>query len=192
MVHRLSSENTVYVSKAHAAACVIDALRLGWYKIYYPCEFYAAYFTAAPDGFEAQTVMGGVDAVRHEIERLERMKKDGIEMTQKDNANLSALQIVLEYLARGMKFLPVNLKKSHAFKFIPEDGSIRLPFASLAGLGTEAAAKIMDACTQHEITSIDQLKREAKIPKKILDMLEEQGALDDLTETNQMTMFSLK
>ena len=175
--------------KAHAAAYVIDALRIGYYKIYYPCEFYGAYFTAAPDGFEAQMVMGGKDAVRHEIERLEKMKKDGVELTQKDNGNLNVLQIVLEYYARGMKFLPVDLKKSHAYKFLPENGSIRLPFASLAGLGTEAAAKIMDACRNNDIISVEQLKREAKVPQKILDMLAEQGALDGLNETSQMTMF---
>ncbi len=175
--------------KAHAAAYVIDALRLGWYKIYYPVEFYAAYFTAAPDGFEAQTVLGGMDAVRSELEKL---KKLGTEMSQKEAANYDALQLVLEYYARGLKFLPIDLYKSHAYKFLPEDGKIRLPFSSLSGLGENAAANIMEARDRCEIVSIDQLKREAKLSKTIVDMLMEQGVLNELNETNQITIFSAK
>ena len=175
--------------KAHAAAYVIDALRLGWYKIYYPVEFYAAYFTAAPDGFEAQTVLGGMDAVRRELEKL---KKLGTDMSQKEAANYDALQLVLEYYARGLKFLPIDLYKSHAYKFLPEDGKIRLPFSSLSGLGENAAANIMEARDRCEIVSIDQLKREAKLSKTIVDMLMEQGVLNELNETNQITIFSAK
>lgn len=178
--------------KAHAAAYVIDALRLGWYKIYYPMEFYAAFFTAAPDGFEAQSVIGGYDSVKRQLEVFEERRKRGEEMTQKDNANYDALQMVLEYYARGLKFLPIDLYKSHAFKFLPEDGGIRLPFASLSGLGESAALNIMEARDRCEIVSVDQLKREAKLSKTVVDMLMDQGVLDELNETNQITMFSVK
>lgn len=178
--------------KAHAAAYAMDALRLGWYKVYYPCEFYAAYFSAAPDGFEAQTVMTGMTGIRAEVERLAKKKTGGGDFSQKDAACLDALQIALEYCARGMRFLPVDLKRSHATKFLPEDGSIRLPFASLSGVGEAAAQGIADARDQGEITSVDQLKREAKLSKTVVDLLMDQGVFDELTETNQMGMFSLK
>lgn len=178
--------------KAHAAAYAMDALRLGWYKVYYPCEFYAAYFSAAPDGFEAQTVLGGMAAVRAEVERLAKKKTGGGDFSQKDAACLDALQIALEYYARGMKFLPVDLRRSHATKFLPEDGAIRLPFASLSGVGEAAAQGIADARDQGEITSVDQLKREAKLSKTVVDLLMDQGVFDELTETNQIAMFSLK
>ena len=178
--------------KAHAAAYAMDALRLGWYKVYYPCEFYAAYFSAAPDGFEAQTAMGGYDAVRSEVERLAKKKSGGGDFSQKDAACLDALQIALEYYARGMKFLPVDLRRSHATKFLPENGSIRLPFASLSGVGDAAAQGIADARDQGDITSVDQLKREAKLSKTVIDLLMDQGVFDELTETNQIAMFSLK
>ena len=178
--------------KAHAAAYAIDALRLGWYKVYYPCEFYAAYFSAAPDGFEAQSVMGGVSAVRAEVEALDKKKKSGADFSQKDAACFDALQIVLEYYARGLKFLPVDLKRSHATKFLPENGSIRLPFASLAGLAEASATGITDARDRGEITSVDQLKREAKLSKTVVELLMDQGVFDELTETNQIGMFSIR
>lgn len=178
--------------KAHAAAYVVDAIRLGWYKIYYPMEFYAAFFTAAPDGFEAQSVAGGYDSVKRQLDEFEARRKRGEEMTQKDNANFDALQMVLEYYARGLKFLPIDLYKSHAFKFLPENGAIRLPFASLSGLGENAAVNIMEARDRCDIVSVDQLKREAKLSKTVVDMLMDQGVLDELTETNQITMFSFK
>lgn len=178
--------------KAHAAAYAIDALRLGWYKVYYPCEFYAAYFSAAPDGFEAQTVMTGLENVRAEVDRLDKKKKSGADFSQKDAACFDALQIVIEYYARGMKFLPVDLKHSHATKFLPENGSIRLPFASLSGLGEAAALGIAEARERGEITSVEQLKREAKLSKTVIDLLMDQGVFDEITETNQITMFSIK
>lgn len=178
--------------KAHGAAYAIDALRLGWYKVYYPCEFYAAYFSAAPDGFEAQTVIAGPAHVREEVERLDKKKKSGADFTQKDAACLDALQIVIEYYARGMRFLPVDLKHSHATKFLPENGSIRLPFASLSGLGDAAAIGIAEARDRGEVTSVEQLKREAKLSKTVIDLLMDQGVFDDITETDQITMFSMK
>lgn len=178
--------------KAHAAAYAIDALRLGWYKVYYPCEFYAAYFSAAPDGFEAQTVIAGLEHVRGEVDRLDKKKKSGADFSQKDAACFDALQIVIEYYARGMKFLPVDLKHSHATKFLPENGSIRLPFASLSGLGEAAALGIAEVRERGEITSVEQLKREAKLSKTVIDLLMDQGVFDEITETNQITMFSIK
>ena len=97
-------------------------------------------------------------------------------------------------MRRGLKFLPIDLYKSHAYKFLPEDGKIRLPFSSLSGLGENAAANIMEARDRCEIVfQIDhQLKREAKLSKTIVDMLMEQGVLNELNETNQITIFSAK
>ena len=120
------------VPKAHAAAYVIDALRLGWYKIYYPKEFYAAYFTAAPGGVEADVVSGGRQTIKDKMDEITAMGKDA---TAKDKETFNALQLCNEAVARGIRFLPVDLRCSHASKFLPEDGGIRLPFASIGGLG---------------------------------------------------------
>ncbi len=170
--------------KAHAAAYVIDALRLGYYKIYYPYQFYAAYFTAAPDGFDAELVLSGHQTVRNTLRELNEIQGK----SQKEAAMFNALQLVDEYLARGYKFLPVHLRKSHGTKFLPEDGAIRLPFSSLPELGENAAISIMEACRDHEIYSVDDLRTYSKASKTVIEILRRNGVLDELDETNQITM----
>lgn len=125
--------------KAHAAAYVMQAIQFAWYKVHRPMEFYAAYFTAAPGGFDAEIVMKGKGYVERVIREL---REKGKEATQKENESLDALLLVDECLARGIQFLPVNLYKSDARAFLPEEGRIRVPFNSLPGLGDTAAEKI--------------------------------------------------
>ena len=170
--------------KAHAAAYVIDALRLGWYKIYYPKEFYAAYFTAAPGGVEAATVVGGRSSVKAKMDEITAMGK---EATAKDNEIFSALQLCNEAIVRGIRFLPVDLKKSHAAKFLPEAGGIRLPFASIAGLGDAAAQSVMKARDTKGVYSIEDLKVAGNLSKSVIDLLSQNGVLDGMSETNQLT-----
>ena len=143
--------------KAHAAAYVMSAIRLAWYKIYYPMEFYAAYFTVAPGGCDGEIVMRGRGAVSAKIDELSA-KEDA---TQKDAEMVTALQLVREALARGVQFLPVDLYKSDAAAFLPENGKIRLPFSSLGGLGETAAQKIAEARGEGEFFSIEELRERA-------------------------------
>ena len=117
--------------KAHAAAYVISAIRLGWYKVHRPLEFYAAYLSVAPGGFESTMVENGKRGI---LDRISDVEKKGNEATQKEKETIVALQIAYECLARGIEFLPVDLKKSDSFKFLPENGKIRLPFSSIEGL----------------------------------------------------------
>ena len=172
--------------KAHAAAYVIDAIRLMWYKIYYPVEFYAAYFTAAPDGFDGEVVMGGKEHVRKVMADLKKRGRD-ISATEADLAN--ALMLVNEYFQRGYDFLPVDIHKSHATKYLPEKGKIRLPFTSLPGLGETVAVNIMNAMQSGEIFSIDELRTTAKVSKSVLELLEKNGAMRGMSKTNQLSMF---
>ncbi len=176
--------------KAHAAAYVIDALRLGWYKIYHPMQFYAAYFTAAPGGCDATYIMKGKDYIYRVLDDLNKIKSDP-GATQKDKELFNAMQLVNECYQRGIDFLPVSVKKSHATKFLPEDGKIRLPFISLPGLGENAAINIMNARDEGKIHCIEDLKTEAKVGKTLLELLRENGALDGMNPTNQMSLFDL-
>ena len=170
--------------KAHAAAYVIDALRLGWYKIYYPKEFYSAYFTAAPGGVEAEIVVGGRDSIKAKMEEIDKMGRDA---TAKDKEMHSSLQLCNEAVVRGIRFLPVDLRKSDATKFLPEKDGIRLPFASIAGLGESAAMNIMNARDNEDIFSIEDLKQAGKLSKAVVELLDKNGVLKGMSETNQLS-----
>ena len=176
--------------KAHAAAYVIDALRMGYHKIYHPVEFYAAYFTAAPGGCDATVVMKGKNYVFNALDELSRIKSDP-GATQKDKEMYNAIQIVNECYQRGIGFLPVSVKHSHATKFIPENGKIRMPFISLPGLGDAAAMSIMNAREDGKIHCIEDLKTEAKVGKTLIELLRDNGALEGMNPTNQMSLFDL-
>ena len=172
--------------KAHAAAYDMSAIRLGWYKIYYPMEFYAAFFTVAPAGFDAEIVSGGYSGVNAAIKELEAKEH---EATQKEKELLSTLYLVREALARGVKFLNVDLMKSDASAFLPEDGKIRMPFNSLSGLGDGAAEKIIHARDNFSIYSVEDLRERSGVSKTVIEVLRRNHVLDGLSETNQFTLF---
>ena len=172
--------------KAHAAAYVMSAIRLAWYKIYYPMEFYAAFLSVAPGGFDAEVVGGGLDAVNRTIKEIE---EKGNEASAKENETCQTLYLVREAMARGVKFLNVDLKKSDATAFLPENGKIRMPFNSLPGLGDKAADRIIAARDEYDIYSIEDLREHTGISKAVIELLRRNHVLDGLSETNQFSLF---
>jgi len=172
--------------KAHAAAYVMMAFRIAWFKVYYPEAFYVAYFTVRADDFDANLMTHGQDKVRNKIRELER-KGNG--MTQKEKNVLTILEVVNEMYARGIKFLPVDLYQSDASKFQITSEGIRPPFTALQGLGAAAAQNIVEARKDGEFASIDELRLRAKISKSVIEILQQNGCLDGMPESNQVCMF---
>ena len=149
-------------------------------------EFYAAFLTVAPGGFDAEIVGRGYNGVNEAIKEIEAK---GNEATAKDNDTCQTLYLVREAMARGVKFLNVDLKNSHASAFLPENGKIRMPFNSLPGLGDTAAAKIIEARDKFDIYSIEELREHTGISKAVIEILRRNHVLDGLSETNQFSMF---
>ena len=172
--------------KAHAAAYVMSAIRLGWYKVHEPLAFYCAMFTVAPGGFDAQIVMGGRGKVRSTIQEIEKLGK---EASQKEQQSIPVLHLINEAMARGIKFLPINILKSDASAFVPENGAIRMPFSALSGLGENAAAHIVEARNEEPFFSVEDLQIRAKLTKSVIEVLRANGVLDGLSETDQLSFF---
>lgn len=174
--------------KAHAAAYVIAALRLAWYKIYYPIHFYSAYFTVRGGDIDAVAAVAGKAAVK---KKMEEIKNKGNDKTAKEEGTYVVLQIVIEMLARGIEFLPVDIYKSDWRVYKIEDGKIRLPFSAIAGVGETAAKAISDAVHDGggEFISCDDLMARAHIGASVVDSLRECGALGDLPDSNQISLF---
>ncbi len=173
--------------KAHAAAYDMSAIRLGWYKVHIPLAFYCAMFTVQPLGFDGELVMKGKGAVEAYIKDIDARSQKN-EASPKETQSLPVLQLVNEAYARGIRFLPVDLEKSTADEYVPEDGKIRLPFSALAGLGENAAANIVAARDAEPFFSIEDLQTRAKLTRAVVDILRQNHVLDGVNETDQMTM----
>ena len=118
--------------------------------------------------------------------------KEFNERTAKDDDALVSLQLVNEMLQRGCQFLPIELGKSYASKYVVEDGKVRLPFTAIRGLG-EAAAVALEQATIHgqEYISVEELQQASGVAQSVFDKLHEVGALGNLPETSQVDLFSL-
>ncbi|MDD6313210.1 MAG: PolC-type DNA polymerase III [Firmicutes bacterium] len=172
--------------KAHAAAYVISAIRLGWFKVHKPLEFYCCYFSAAPEGLDAEILTGGRSKVKATIKNIKEMGK---EASKKDQDTLNCLLLINEMMARGIKVLPVSLTHSDAHMCLPEDGCFRLPFSSLSGLGDTAAENIAAAMKSGEIHSVDELRIKSGVSAPVIETLRANHVLDDLPETDQICLF---
>ena len=169
--------------KAHAAAYVMMALRIAYFKVYYPAEFYIAYFTVRADLFDAALMTKGVEKVKSEMHRL-ILKGNTMSATEKSIYTI--LEICLEMYERGIKFLPVDLYKSHARKFRKIGNDILPPLNAFAGVGDAAADAIMNAAQEGKFLSKEDLKNRAGITKAVMETLEENGVLRDLSDTSQI------
>ena len=174
--------------KAHAAAYVMMGFRVAYFKVHYPTEFYIAYYTVRADLFDAAIMAQGDEKLKIEMQRLEQRQN---EWSATEKSVYTICEIVHEMYQRGIEFLPVDLYKSHAFKFQKVDGKILLPINSFQGIGDAAAQNIMDAREDGEFMSVDDLKTRAGVNKNVIETLRENGCLNGLSETSQLSLFDM-
>ena len=174
--------------KAHAAAYVMMAFRIAWFKVHEPLAFYAAYFyrRSQKGGFDAVLMTKGMDAVLANIHAIENNEN----ATDKDEDLLITLEVAYEYYLRGFEFLPISLYESHAIRFEIKDGKLLPPFVAISGLGESAAWDIFNGRKGKSFVSIEEFSTACpKVSKTHIERLKEAGAFGDLPDTSQMTLF---
>jgi DNA polymerase-3 subunit alpha (Gram-positive type) len=164
------------------------AFRIAWFKVHHPLPFYAAYFyrRSQKGGFDANLMTHGKDVVKANIDAIDNNE----DATAKDQDLLTTLEVVYEFYLRGFEFLPIDIYKSHATKFLIEDGKILPPFVSISGLGESAAWDIMEGRKNSSFLSIEEFSAACpKVSKTHIQMLKEAGAFGDLPDVNQVSLF---
>lgn len=162
--------------KAHAAAYVMSAVRLAWFKLYYPAEFFSSTLTVKPYGFENSFVMNGKPSVEAKISDIVRKGKDA---TPKEVSYLSILYLVNECMSRGINFLPVNLEKSEAETFLIENRAIRMPITAVWGTGLHTAQDILKARKERNFESVEDLQKRANLSNEHMEIFRKFGVLDE-------------
>ena len=174
--------------KAHAAAYVISAFRIAYFKVHYPLLYYAAYFSIRCDDFDVESMIKGESAIRAKIEELQNK---GFEMTNKESNTLDVLYCALEMTCRGLSFKNINLEKSDAKYFIIDEDkkSLIMPWRSLDGLGVQVCNQIIEERKKGRFISIEDLQNRGKVNQTAIEKLRTLGVLKDLPESSQLSLF---
>ena len=174
--------------KAHAAAYVMMAFRIAWYKIFYPLAYYAAYFSIRASAFSYELMCLGQEKLEH---YLDDYKKRGDSLSKKEQDSLKDMKIVQEMYARGYEFLPLDLYQADARRFRILDGKLMPSLSTIDGLGEKAADAVMEAAQEGRFLSKDDFRDRTKVSKTVFDLMSDLGILGDLPESNQLSLFDL-
>ena len=178
--------------KGHAVAYVTMAVRVGYFKIYYPLEFYATFFTVRSKQYDIKTMIKGKDAIISKIEELRtRQRVSNEKLSPKESEQLKTLINALEMVQRGYKFANIDLYRSDATRFVVdyENKALIPPFITIDGLGENNAITVVEARKECEFFSKDDLLRRTKLTSTNVQDLADMGVLDSLSESDQLSLF---
>ena len=178
--------------KGHAVAYVTMAVRVGYFKIYYPLEFYATFFSVRSKQYDIHTMIKGKDAIISKIEELRtRQRVSNEKLSPKEQEQLKTLINALEMVQRGYKFSNIDLYRSDALNFVVdyETKSLIPPFITIDGLGENNAITVVEARKEGEFFSKEDLLRRTKLTTTNVQDLADMGVLDSLNESDQLSLF---
>lgn len=177
--------------KAHAAAYVMMAWRVAYYKINYPAQYYAAFFSIRSKAFDYEQMCQGKQHLEYCMQEVTK-RLDSKEASPKDKDSLRDMRLVEEMYARGIEFTKIDLYKSKATAFqVTEDGRIMPAFVAIDGLGDTNAIQIEDAARRGVFTSKEDFRQRTKTSQTTIDKMTELHILEGLPDSNQISIFDL-
>jgi DNA polymerase-3 subunit alpha (Gram-positive type) len=175
--------------KAHAAAYVMMAYRIAWYKIYEPLAYYAAYFSIRASSFSYELMCMGKERLEY---YMEEYQKRADTLSQKEQDTYKDMKIVQEMYARGFDFLPVDLYEAQAHRFRIMGGKLMPALDTIDGLGDKAADAVVLAARDGKFLSRDDFRNRTKVSKSVIDRMSDLGIFGDLPESNQISLFDFQ
>ena len=174
--------------KAHAAAYVISAFRIAYYKVHYPAIYYATYFSTRLDDFDITAMIKGYDAIKQKIIEI---NNKGYDASNKETSLLETLKLALEATARGIVFTNIDIMKSDAKNFqITEDGKGLIPpFRVIDGLGETVAQSIQEEAKTKPFISIEDFQKRCRVSTTLIEKMKVMNLFGDLPESSQLSLF---
>ncbi len=172
--------------KAHAAAYVMMAWRIAWFKINQPLAYYAAYFSIRASGFDYELMCLGQDRLLMHMKDYEKRMDT---LSKKEQDEYKDMKVVREMYARGFDFMPIDIYQAQAGRFQIIDGKLMPALNTIDGLGGKAAEAVVDAVKDGKFLSKDDFRERTKVSKTVIDLLGDLGILKDLPESNQLSLF---
>jgi DNA polymerase-3 subunit alpha (Gram-positive type) len=171
--------------KAHAAAYVMMAFRIAYFKVYYPLAYYAAYFSIRASAFNYELMCQGRAKLE---EHMADYKRRSNTLTKKEQDTFKDMRIVQEMYARGFEFLPIDVYSAKAHHFQIIDGKLMPSLSTIDGLGDKAADGVVEAAKHGPFLSRDDFKIRCKVSSTVVDTMARLGLLGDLPQSNQMSL----
>ncbi|KXA47420.1 DNA polymerase III, alpha subunit [Staphylococcus simulans] len=174
--------------KAHAAAYVLMAVRIAYFKVHYPLYYYASYFTVRASDFDLLTMIKDKEGIKAAVKD---MYSKYMELGKKEKDVLTVLEIMNEMAHRGFRMQPISLEKSQAFEFIIEGDTLIPPFIAVPGLGENVAKRIVEARNEGPFLSKEDLNKKAGLSQKVIEYLDDLGSLPGLPDKAQLSIFDM-
>ena len=173
--------------KAHAAAYVISAFRIAWYKVHMPVYFYASWFSSKATDVDVEVMIQGYDAIKNKIIEIQNK---GYDATNKELGQLESLKVALEATARGIKFVNIDLYKSGSTVWnVKNETEIYPPFSALDGLGDSVAQNIVEEREKREFLSIEDFCKRGKVSATLTEKMRMLGIFEGMDESSQLSLF---
>ena len=172
--------------KAHAAAYVMMAYRIAWYKVFHPLAYYAAFFSIRATSFSYELMCMGKERLEYYMAEI---RKKGDEASKKEQDTLKDMRIVQEMYARGFDFVPIDLYKAKAHRFQIIGDKLMPALDTIEGLGDKAAEAVVDAAAKGKFLSKDDFRDRTKVSKTVIDLMDDLDLFGDIPQSNQMSLF---